>query len=625
MPDSGRVVGEFVLEEQIGGGGGGSVFRAYQPVLQRNAVVKLLHANGEQALVDQFLREARLASRLDHPFAAHVYAFGAEADGLLWIAMEIVRGTPLSELLAGGPLDRGLAFVERVCEVVQSTHELGIIHGDLKPSNIMVISRVGSLFPKLIDFGIARDSSDRTSGGLGTPAYMAPEQWVSGQTLTPATDVYALGALTFEILTGNPPFTGRSRMELATHHARSAPPTLPAEFPSRISAAITKAMAKQPAERFASAVEFARALNAGSEEALAAIHVPRIDELTRDDALLGAPEPIAEAVARLDAASDPESAYAAMRRLVETIAQYIGVVALGCRARVRAGAIASEHTTALLRELRTSGLDARGWWRLARELVRPFAVIRDVHPVPELVGLFFDGRAEIMTALDLVFAEGGSAIAPNREVAEAALARIVPMVGVALRTLRRFDDYRLVVPMRARAQLWVGVRRRDRLVVDLGRQLERPALVGRENTIVVDLGDVVTVAEPAPGAPRELFFLDGPGRSGARFRAIRRSSSTTWPGHGSGWASRRTREATTGGPRSSRRTWDSRRSPRSSPRCSSGANASSKRCSIGCKRKRSSASSVLRARARARSCKRVCSRRSAPSGGQSCSGPARCR
>ncbi|HUS67895.1 MAG TPA: serine/threonine-protein kinase, partial [Kofleriaceae bacterium] len=149
----GRTFGEFVVREPLGSGGFGTVYRAEQPALAREAVVKVLHMRlmGSETLVQRFLREAKLASRLDHPYAAHTYAFGAEVDGVLWIAMEYVRGTPLDRLLeAQGsiPLERFVPLIERICEVVHTAHEQGIVHRDLKPANVMVLSRAGRLLPK---------------------------------------------------------------------------------------------------------------------------------------------------------------------------------------------------------------------------------------------------------------------------------------------------------------------------------------------------------------------------------------------------------------------------------------------------------------------------------------------
>src|SRR5215813_11076643 len=154
---SGRTLGEFVLREQIGAGGYGAVYRCEQPVLKRDAVVKILHAGRRRnnTAKERFLREAQLASRLDHPYAAHVYSFGVEDDGLMWIAMERVPGITLAEWLRTRgpmPLAEFIPFFEAVAQVVQAAHERGIVHRDLKPSNIMVIEGGERLFPKLLDF-----------------------------------------------------------------------------------------------------------------------------------------------------------------------------------------------------------------------------------------------------------------------------------------------------------------------------------------------------------------------------------------------------------------------------------------------------------------------------------------
>jgi serine/threonine-protein kinase len=184
-----RVLGDFVLRELVGAGGFGDVYLAEQQTLRREAVVKVLRAGDgfDEQGVDGFLREAKLASQLDHPYAAHVYAFGAEPDGVCWIAMEHVRGSTLRALLdAQGPmpLERFVPLLERICEVVHTAHEQGIVHRDLKPDNVMVISRAGRLLPKLLDFGIAhamsetRPSTSAQTGVRGSPQYRAPEVWI---------------------------------------------------------------------------------------------------------------------------------------------------------------------------------------------------------------------------------------------------------------------------------------------------------------------------------------------------------------------------------------------------------------------------------------------------------------
>src|SRR5678815_5335917 len=151
----GRVLGDFVLGEVLDRGGGGTVYRAEQRALGRSAVVKVVHRSSTIRCdaVERFAREARVASRFDHPYAAHIYSFGVEHDGLMWIAMELVDGTPLGDLIRrAGRLspERFVPLFERLCEVLQSAHDQGIVHRDIKPSNVMVIARAGRLMPCLL-------------------------------------------------------------------------------------------------------------------------------------------------------------------------------------------------------------------------------------------------------------------------------------------------------------------------------------------------------------------------------------------------------------------------------------------------------------------------------------------
>ncbi|HEX8106614.1 MAG TPA: protein kinase [Kofleriaceae bacterium] len=307
MDLSGRRLGEFTLREQIGEGGCAVVYRCEQPQLRRSAVVKVLHERGQRsdAALDRFRREAQLASQLDHPYAAHVYAFGDEDDGLFWIAMELVQGTALDDWLeAHGPmpLAQFVPFFECVADVVHAAHERGIIHRDLKPSNVMVIDSNGRLFPKLLDFGIAKligelalavpehpegteavttaplraaerraqrtrtDPADqehrltRTSAKLGSTAYMSPEQWTNPQAVGPASDIYSLGILAYEVLTGRKPFTAESTHEYYHRHVYAEAPPLGEGFPPEDDRVIRRALAKAPEARHGNALELAAEL-----------------------------------------------------------------------------------------------------------------------------------------------------------------------------------------------------------------------------------------------------------------------------------------------------------------------------------------------------------------------------
>jgi WD40 repeat protein/serine/threonine protein kinase len=292
----GRVLGDFLLGEVLGQGGCGVVYRAEQRTLARPAVVKVVQRAMATRLdvSERFVREARLASRFDHPYAAHVYAFGVEHDGLMWIAMEFVDGTPLGQLIQqSGPLavDRFVPLFERLCEVVQSAHDQGIVHRDIKPSNVMVIERAGRLMPKLLDFGIARlvlgarpsntptetwkpapagSPSGRPTAGawsltqvgqvLGSPQYMAPEQWRDATSAGPKADQYALALLAYEALTGAHAFVGGTIEAFAHQHLHAPFPALPPRLPAALRDVLARAGDKRPERRFANLNELAAAV-----------------------------------------------------------------------------------------------------------------------------------------------------------------------------------------------------------------------------------------------------------------------------------------------------------------------------------------------------------------------------
>jgi serine/threonine protein kinase len=192
-PIVGRTLGDFVVRKRIGAGGFGAVYLASQLRLEREAVVKVLHRRLRESpdATERFLREAKLATRLDHPYAAHVYAFGAEPEGLLWIAMELVRGTPLDQILrVRGPLPLAqfVPLLERMCEVVHNAHEHGIVHRDLKPANILIRLpdprlQGATLDVRVADFNVGKVREEgldisltRVQGVPGTLFFQSPEQ-----------------------------------------------------------------------------------------------------------------------------------------------------------------------------------------------------------------------------------------------------------------------------------------------------------------------------------------------------------------------------------------------------------------------------------------------------------------
>jgi WD40 repeat protein/serine/threonine protein kinase len=304
---SGRQLGEFVLRERIGQGGYGDVYRCEQSALNRSAVVKVLWRTSKDGAHERFRREAQLASQLNHPYAAHVYAFGTEDGGRLrWIAMELVQGITLEEWLktrGAMPLDQFVPFFECVAEVVNAAHEHGIVHRDIKPANVMVIEQGGRLFPKLLDFGVAKSNHDDAEGAASAPAmldepgkpgtdvgdpkqrtrtdptvpehrltrpaaqvgslqYMSPEQWNNPATVGPATDIYSLGVVAYEVLTGRVPFKAATTGEFYRQHCHAEIPPLGDEFSADVDAVIRRALAKKPEDRHSTVLELASELRA---------------------------------------------------------------------------------------------------------------------------------------------------------------------------------------------------------------------------------------------------------------------------------------------------------------------------------------------------------------------------
>ena len=585
----GRTFGEFVVREPMTAGGFGMVFRAEQPALAREAVIKVLHTQllDSETTVQRFLREARLASRLDHPYAAHTYAFGAEPDGILWIAMELVRGTPLDRLLAvHGPLtlERFLPLLGRICEVVHTAHEQGIVHRDLKPGNVMVLSRAGRLLPKLLDFGIAKlagEESDRPAsasargqpidtsalaatmtdalaeeGGtldenqtlavapsssarmlraslapdarltedgtvIGSPYYMAPEQWMDAGLADARTDLYALAVLCHEVLTGRQPFAGKTRIEVAYAHIRDPPPSLGPGFPPALDAVLARAMAKDPGHRFASALDFAAAFRAASGIESQPVPLPRLGAELRAAAMSDAPQPLAEAIALLDASRHPHQARDAAWHAASVAVRMVAAPALAGHEHVGPGTATDPHLADALRALRRPSLSDQAWLALARDLARPFVPLRDAYPVPELVDFLFGaGSAPLDQLVAMRSSRERSGDSEERVVA--LLEAAIPLLEGALTGLRFLSDYPLAVPGEMDAELWIGARSARRRIALQTRRLPagRPALIDAAGVPVVCLWPYVQLLEPAPGADPRLFFLDGKGSRGARLVAL---------------------------------------------------------------------------------------------------------
>ncbi len=268
-----RRLNKFELHQLIGEGAMGVVWKAYDTILRRYVALKLLGSTFIKTpeMRERFLREARAAGALQHPNIVTVYDLG-EAEKQLFIAMELVEGTDLSDLIAARDplaLERKLDIVIEVLQGLGYAHDRGVIHRDVKPSNVRVASdgRV-----KIMDFGIARlQSAEATGSGaiLGTPTYMAPEQITNGP-ITPATDVFAVGCLLYELLTYQKPFEGESvhgvLYQVLTTDPRPLRTSAPS-IPASLERVVIRAMAKAPQDRYESAKQM-RATLVGIRAAL---------------------------------------------------------------------------------------------------------------------------------------------------------------------------------------------------------------------------------------------------------------------------------------------------------------------------------------------------------------------
>jgi eukaryotic-like serine/threonine-protein kinase len=254
------LAGRYVLDEPIGAGGYCEVWRATDTVLTRQVAVKLLHpgyASHGEALA-RFKAEARHAGALSHENVARVYDFGEPTDGQSYLVMELVDGPSLADVLARGPLGvrPTMDMVAQVAAGLQAAHTAGLIHRDVKPANILFTSEGGV---RITDFGIAHavGTAPVTSTGMvmGTPGYIAPER-VSGAQAGPASDLYGLGIVAYECLTGSQPFRGGALDVAIAHRDRPLPP-LPVSVPAEVAAFVMTLTAKDPAWRPASAGEVA--------------------------------------------------------------------------------------------------------------------------------------------------------------------------------------------------------------------------------------------------------------------------------------------------------------------------------------------------------------------------------
>ena len=393
------LAGRYRLEAPVAAGGIGEVWRGRDEVLGRAVAVKLLRAEyaSHPETLARFRAEARHAAAVPHPGVAQVYDYGE--DGRPYLVMELVAGPSLAEVLAGGPLPaaRAMDVVAQAAGALAAAHAAGLVHRDIKPANLLL--GPGGVV-KVTDFGIAHAAGaaplTRTGTLVGTPAYLAPER-AAGEPATSASDLYSLGIVGYECLTGAPPFTG-TPVEVALAHQHRPLPPLPPSVPADVAALVTRLTAKDPQDRPASAAEAAgqaewlRGAQATTTAALPAPAVPITQPPTRPLTLAGAPVAPPSTSAQLAGHRPPRSerarrwpvrAFAAIAVAATVLAGWLlashgGPAHPGAHqgtttpvtsspaarlAQVSAAALAGQPLPAVREQLRHEGLHVRVAWQ----------------------------------------------------------------------------------------------------------------------------------------------------------------------------------------------------------------------------------------------------------------------
>ena len=284
-PDiTGWMAGEYRLGRKLGEGGFGTVYEAVHPLLKRRAAVKVLHriAGSDSDSVLRFVAEARAVNQIKNRHIIDIFSFGKLSDGRHFYVMDLLEGEPLDRFIAREgrcSVENTVQLLRPIAEALDAAHAAGVVHRDLKPQNIYLVwDSTGETVPKLLDFGMAKllgDSRVHTVSGtpLGTPLYMSPEQ-ARGDVVDGRSDVYALGVLCHELLTGRLPITGENTIAVLMAHIIQAPPSVSEVCPDlspELDAPILRMLEKKPEQRPATAMEALDALALAAERAGVAV------------------------------------------------------------------------------------------------------------------------------------------------------------------------------------------------------------------------------------------------------------------------------------------------------------------------------------------------------------------
>ena len=271
------LAGKYRIEERLDEGGMGTVYRATHILMEKTVAIKVLNPAlaADEKIVTRFTREAKAASRISHPHALTVTDFGESENGIVFLVMEYLRGRTLKEVIRNEsplPLSRIAEILRQVCSALEAAHAGGVVHRDLKSDNIMLEEvGEGQDWAKVLDFGIAKiqepDGAQDTALTapnliIGTPQYMSPEQCSQSSEIDARSDIYSLGVIAYEMLTGHVPFTAASPTAIMMKHLQEPPPSVLAERPDlspAVGGVIARALSKRPEDRYQSVSQLAEA------------------------------------------------------------------------------------------------------------------------------------------------------------------------------------------------------------------------------------------------------------------------------------------------------------------------------------------------------------------------------